>query len=324
MAKKMSWVKWSPADFLNGVIGLNKAEGWLYTVVLNLIYDHGGPIEYNPQALATRCKMRSAEVEKNIAALVDTHGKLILENGLLSNRRAKAVIDEIKLLSDKNKHAAKKRWNLEGTKANKINDPAMHPHSDRNATAMPIRKDIEEENTNLTTNKKDNKKPTARVARVHTRPETPQGLETWKAAELDYLDAADRVVAGVYGRRPTLEAGQTFPQAAWRSAERCKWSLCEPWEIADWINDAVYQRKQRGEPEPSWPWLVAVVEGALKARGVLYDAPPQRVSADTSAFIAEYERLSAAGVPRSEWPKALLQWLADGIKARRRASERAG
>jgi hypothetical protein len=46
------WVKWYAGDFLQGVADLEPSEGWVYTVILMLIYDAGGPIKLNIKSLA--------------------------------------------------------------------------------------------------------------------------------------------------------------------------------------------------------------------------------------------------------------------------------
>ena len=87
-------MKWSPADFLNGIVGLNPQEVAVYVVVINLIYDSGGPIKYRPEALAKRLRMQLRTLGAAINALVNDHEKLVLEDGYLTNSRASEELSE--------------------------------------------------------------------------------------------------------------------------------------------------------------------------------------------------------------------------------------
>lgn len=90
MRSRMPWVKWSPSDFLNGVVGLDPFAICAYTIILNLIYDNGGPIradEVMMRKIARRCSMRFDHFEKAIATLI-AEGKLIVVDGVMSNARA--------------------------------------------------------------------------------------------------------------------------------------------------------------------------------------------------------------------------------------------
>lgn len=88
------WVKWTPADFLNGVVGLDIVSVGVYSVMLNLIYDNGGPIpntDANLRKIARRCGMRIDTFLKTVAALVED-GKLVAIDGVLSNSRAEVEL----------------------------------------------------------------------------------------------------------------------------------------------------------------------------------------------------------------------------------------
>lgn len=84
---KLTWVKWEPAAFLNGVVGLNAAEIGVYSIILNLIYDTGGPIPDAVERIARRCGMRPTSCEKVLDALAAA-GKIVREFGVISNARA--------------------------------------------------------------------------------------------------------------------------------------------------------------------------------------------------------------------------------------------
>lgn len=84
------WVKFDPADFLNGVIGLDSQSIGIYIVILMLIYDNGGPIRYDDAAvrkIARRSGARLDHFQKSIKILIDDR-KLIVHEGMISNSRA--------------------------------------------------------------------------------------------------------------------------------------------------------------------------------------------------------------------------------------------
>lgn len=111
------WVKWFPADFLHGVVELEPAEGWVYVIVLNLIYDSDGPIKMDVARLARRCRMRPTSVKAALTALIEAE-KLFLQDGLLGNGRALSVIKSRRDRGEKSSNAATTRWENERQKAN--------------------------------------------------------------------------------------------------------------------------------------------------------------------------------------------------------------
>ncbi len=89
---KAPWIKWEAAAFLNGIVGMTAEEIGVYTLILNLIYDKGGPIKDDRVRIARRCLMRPTSFEKVFSRLVED-GKLSVKNGLISNARAESVIE---------------------------------------------------------------------------------------------------------------------------------------------------------------------------------------------------------------------------------------
>jgi len=126
------WVKWFSGDFLNGVADLEADEGWVYVVALNLIYDRGGPIPFEPERLARRCRLRRNVVDRVVRQLVEA-GKLTLVEGKLSNPKAERMLKGRLKASEDSSEAARIRW--EKDKENKGGDDAvaMPPQCDRNA-----------------------------------------------------------------------------------------------------------------------------------------------------------------------------------------------
>lgn len=94
MKNKMPWVKWSPVDFLNGVVGLDPNSIAAYAVIINLIYDNGGPIRSDPsmmKKIARRIGMRFDNFQKAISVL-STEGKLVIVDGVMSNARCEVEL----------------------------------------------------------------------------------------------------------------------------------------------------------------------------------------------------------------------------------------
>ena len=88
MANEIRWYKREPRAFLDGVAGLSCEEGWVYTILLEMIYDANGPIPFKPDVLARRCNMTIKRFNSAFKRLAEYHGKLAVENGLISNPRA--------------------------------------------------------------------------------------------------------------------------------------------------------------------------------------------------------------------------------------------
>ncbi len=132
------WIKWYPADFLNGIAELSPHEIAVYTVVLNRIYDEDGPIPDEPQKLARRCNMRLPHFQKALDALIED-GKLVREDGLLCNLRARKEIVKRHERNTKQTSNVNKRWQKEREKANKINDGPIPPNNGRDTKPIPTR-----------------------------------------------------------------------------------------------------------------------------------------------------------------------------------------
>ncbi|MCD1644801.1 DUF1376 domain-containing protein [Aurantimonas coralicida] len=133
------WVKWFAGDYLNGVADLGPNEGWVYTVVLNLIFDSGAPIADDITRLARRCNMRPTSVEKAVDLLVST-GKLTRREGVISNTRAEQTVKSRSKLVDNSTKAANTRWEKVRENSNENNETAKPAHSTGNADAMLYQK----------------------------------------------------------------------------------------------------------------------------------------------------------------------------------------
>ena len=83
------WYKREPAAYLGGVQGLSAKEHAVYSVVLDLIYAHGGSVNNDPSWIAGWIKdMGAASVRKTISSLVD-RDKLMIDGDKITQKRAK-------------------------------------------------------------------------------------------------------------------------------------------------------------------------------------------------------------------------------------------
>lgn len=121
MSKATPYVKWFPADFLNGVADLEPNEVCVYVIILNMIYDKQAPIPCNVPMLARRCRMRPTSFQNALDVLIDA-GKLELHDRMLMNRRAAIVIESRREVGEKLSEAASSRWKKGGQKDKKNNE----------------------------------------------------------------------------------------------------------------------------------------------------------------------------------------------------------
>lgn len=83
------WYKREPTAYLGGVQGLSTKQHAVYSVILDLIYQHGGSINDDPKWISGWFSdMGSAAVRRTIEDLIDL-GKLHREGDQLTNLRAK-------------------------------------------------------------------------------------------------------------------------------------------------------------------------------------------------------------------------------------------
>ncbi len=81
------WYKRYPSDFIAGTLALSLEEKGAYSMVLDLIYDRGGPIPDDPQWIARVCGCSTRKWKTIRNTLVEA-GKLVERDGLLTNLKA--------------------------------------------------------------------------------------------------------------------------------------------------------------------------------------------------------------------------------------------
>lgn len=116
------WIKFYASDWLAGTSGLSAAERGVYITILALIYEADGSIPHDEGRLSRRCGVTKPAFSKLLAALL-TEGKLTLEEGRLSNRRAETELAERKSRSEKASLSAQERWRTQGKKTKQDQGP---------------------------------------------------------------------------------------------------------------------------------------------------------------------------------------------------------
>lgn len=122
--KGRPWYKRYAADFVHGVVGLGPDVIGAYAVVLDLIYDHGGPVRNDARWLAGILGCSSRKATSLISKLIEV-GKLVASEGMLSNIRAAKEIETAsnssRKLSESGANGGRKRAENESD-ARKNND----------------------------------------------------------------------------------------------------------------------------------------------------------------------------------------------------------
>ena len=116
------WYKREPTAYLGGVQGMSAREHAVFSVVLDLIYQHGGSVNNDPAWFAGWISdMGAAAVRATILALVE-RGKLTLEDGQLSNNRANNQAKTKENLSENRAKIGKKGGISSGVSRSTINE----------------------------------------------------------------------------------------------------------------------------------------------------------------------------------------------------------
>jgi uncharacterized protein YdaU (DUF1376 family) len=120
---EMPFFKFYHQDWIAGTVDLSATERGVYISLLAFMYDMGGKILRDDARLAMRCGARVSHFKSALNALIST-GKIIEENGYLSNTRVEKEQVVYHDLKKKNSSNAALRW-----------DKAKQNQSSNNATA---------------------------------------------------------------------------------------------------------------------------------------------------------------------------------------------
>lgn len=141
MASGTPYIPFFTSDFLNGVADLEDREIGIYTIVLMLMADQGGPIDDDARWLARRSGSTTRRVNQCLAAL-ERAGKIERRNGLIGNRKMLEVIRNRAGKSEQARQAAHAKWE---------NWRADH------RPTLPFMEDIDEQNSEKKRQKKSRK-----------------------------------------------------------------------------------------------------------------------------------------------------------------------
>tara|TARA_R110000782_G_scaffold106459_3_gene194685 strand:- start:1150 stop:1965 length:816 start_codon:yes stop_codon:yes gene_type:complete len=83
------WYKREPAAYLGGVQGMTAKEHAVYSVTLDLIYQHGGSVNNDPSWIAGWIKDMGASAVRKALDSLDCRGKLIIDGDQITQKRAK-------------------------------------------------------------------------------------------------------------------------------------------------------------------------------------------------------------------------------------------
>ena len=115
-------------DALQGYRKLTLEQRGAYTTILDLIYDEGGPIEFNERWLAGELNCSLRKVKALLEELLELRKIYITRDRKISNHRAEVEIGNALNISRKRAENGSKRKDNSGEKPrkpNKINDPVQ-------------------------------------------------------------------------------------------------------------------------------------------------------------------------------------------------------
>jgi uncharacterized protein YdaU (DUF1376 family) len=118
------WYKRCGADFIHGTMSLTLEEKGAFSLCLDLIYDRAGPIPDDDRWLAGVCGV-SARKWRSIRARLIGEGKLVAEDGHLSNPRAASELLSLEISTrERAENSAK------GGRTRAENAPQLHKYKD--------------------------------------------------------------------------------------------------------------------------------------------------------------------------------------------------
>ena len=214
------WYKREPIAFLGGVQGMTAKEHAVYSVVLDLIYQHGGSVNNDPSWFAGWIKdMGSSSVRKTIAELVSRE-KLFITGDQISQKRAKTE--------------AKTKENLRETRAESGKKGGIN--SGKSRAGANENKDLTEANVAPREEKRrvDKKKEaiasTKKPTKPRKKPEVPIP-ENWVPSDKNIADAEDRQ----FSAKEIEHEADSF-----RNYHTAKGSLFRDWDAAwrTWLGNA--------------------------------------------------------------------------------------
>lgn len=138
------WYKRYPSNFIAGTLGLSLEEKGAYSLVLDLIYDRGGPIPDDPRYIAgvCGCSVRKWNViRERLIAL----GKITAANGTISNYRADKELENSAKSSEERAESGRKGGLKRAEKAADAKENNDLPEAELKHTRMNQREEAREE-----------------------------------------------------------------------------------------------------------------------------------------------------------------------------------
>ena len=262
-----------PSDFLNGIVGRTADEIALYTVVLMLQYDRGGPVPVagHERELVVRAGLTRGRFDKALASLVALD-KLKVENGHTWNPRAERELARIAEKIAKNRENSEKGGNSTKEKFDRLrkeNNDGDRPNGQPNGQPKigpnppsPV------------------PRPPATAAKAAAAGPPPLGLDDL--------------------RRLCVEAaGRDFPKGFGLIVELYTQHSLED-RILPIIRDATADAEKAGETIRTWAYFAQPISDPLRASP---GAPAPLVAhVWCEAGSPEFERGNAARIARGEEP----------------------
>lgn len=130
----LEWYKREPQAYLKDVQGMTRNQHAVYSIILDLIYAHGGSVNNDPRWIAGWVSdMGAAAVRRTIQSLVEK-GTLSIQGDQIMQKRASSQV--------------KRRENGEKAEENRgKNVSFLVPVSNKNSDLDPLEKRREEKNT---------------------------------------------------------------------------------------------------------------------------------------------------------------------------------
>lgn len=135
------YIPWFTSDFLNGVADLEDREIGIYTIILTLMGDQGGPIDDDPRWIARRSGSTTRRVNQCLNRLAELD-KIERKNGVIGNRKMLELIRKRAKKSDQTRAAAQAKWDL---------------WKRENTPSLPFVEDPDEQNSQKNRQKKSGK-----------------------------------------------------------------------------------------------------------------------------------------------------------------------
>lgn len=88
--KERPWYKRYPSNFIGGTVMMNLEQKGAYSILIDLIFDHGGPVPDDPQWIARVCGCSTRKWKSIRQTLIDM-GKIIAQDGMITQPKAEEM-----------------------------------------------------------------------------------------------------------------------------------------------------------------------------------------------------------------------------------------